>query len=112
MVDGFSKICSSKDKRKSTIQDPFRAINPQEESLIFSVTAYKVANEKSSFGYATMIKGYAMDVGAWIGTKVISSYKEVETRAFLTAIKKAKENGYARIVVLTDAKEVLKAIHD
>lgn len=64
MVDGFSKLCLGRDKRESTIQDPFRAINLKEQALIFSNTVYKVANEKSSFGYTAMIKGNVVDVGA------------------------------------------------
>lgn len=43
-----------------------------------------------------------VDVGAIQGPKVTSS-KEAETRAVLSALEKAKKNGFERIRVLTDA---------
>ena len=55
------------------------------------------------------LKVVIVDAGAWNGLKVASS-KEAESRAVPAAIKEAIENGFARVHVLLDAKEVVQAI--
>lgn len=46
-----------------------------------------------------MLKGAIVDVGAYNGPKVTSS-KEAKTSAILATIKKAIQNGFARVHVL------------
>ncbi|XXG39749.1 hypothetical protein AAC387_Pa01g0626 [Persea americana] len=75
-VDEFSKLCSSKDKRKSTVQDPFRAISLKEQISISSDAAYKTTNEKSSFNL--VMHGNVVNAGVLIGSRVAAS-KKAET---------------------------------
>ena len=81
----------------------------KKDVMIFSDAAYKATDGKASFGYVALIKGVIVDVGAWDGPKV-ASCKKTEAMAVLTGIKRPIENGFVRVHVWLDAKEMVQAI--
>ena len=76
-------------------------------AIIFSYTAFRIVDEKSSPGYFVMLNGCVMNACAWNGLKVTSS-KEAEARTVLATLKMYIEKGYATIQVCLDAIELVR----
>ena len=77
--------------------------------MIFTDAAFSKLDGKAGYDYAIWINGSFVVAGSLDGSKVSSS-KESETRAILSAVIKAKAMGFSKVHILTDALEVVRGI--
>ena len=90
---------------------PIPQVVPNENDVIvLSNAAFRIADDKTSFGFILNSKWNIACAGAIQGPYVFFS-KEAEVRAILIALIKVKERGFLKACILSDAKEVVQAIN-
>ncbi|XXG53836.1 hypothetical protein AAC387_Pa03g1865 [Persea americana] len=77
--------------------------------MVFLDAAFKAKDGITSSGFVMLSNGIVVDAGAIQGPEVASP-KEAKVRAILIALKKARKNGFDKVCVLIDAKEVVHVL--
>ena len=85
-------------------------ISNKDDKITFMDAAYKTKEGWASFGYIMKLNGDIVGTGAIQGLK-IDSAKEAEAKAILAALDKVRKNGFVRLRILMDEKEVVQGLN-